>query len=53
LYRPVPDGGGWGRTQARRFLGKELLGDPRIRRIVTRTPPWFTSSHAFFFRPGG
>ncbi len=52
LYRPVPEGGGWGRAQARRFLQKELLGDPAIRAIAGRTPPWFTSNHAVFFRPG-
>ena len=51
LYRPVPDRGEWGRAQARRFLQKELLADASIRAIAGRTPPWFTSSHAFFFRP--
>jgi hypothetical protein len=55
LYRPMPDRGGWGRTQARRFLSRELLGVPAIREIAGRTPPWFTSNHAVFFRqgPGG
>ena len=52
LYRPVPARGGWGRAQARRFLSKELLGVPAIRAIAGRTPHWFTSSHAVFFRPG-
>ncbi|MEW6719356.1 MAG: radical SAM protein [Thermodesulfobacteriota bacterium] len=52
LYRPVPEGDGWGRAQARRFLQRELLGEAAIREIAGRTPPWFTSSHAFFFRPG-
>lgn len=50
LYRPVPSCGGWGRAEARRFLRERLLGDPSIRAIVARTPPWFTSNHAFFFR---
>jgi hypothetical protein len=50
LYRPVPERGGWGRAQARRFLQKELLGHPSIRAIAGRTPPWFTSNHAPFFR---
>lgn len=53
LYRPSPARDGWGRAQARRFLQRELLGDASIREIAARTPPWFTSSHAFFFRPSG
>lgn len=53
LYRPVPARDGWGRAQARRFLQGELLGDASIREIAGRTPPWFTSSHAFFFRSAG
>ena len=52
LYRRVPASDGWGRTQARRFLRKRILGDPAIRAISARTPPWFGDSHAFFFRPG-
>ncbi len=50
LYRPVPAGEGWGRTPARRFLRQRILGDPAIRAIAARTPPWFGDSHAFFFR---
>jgi hypothetical protein len=50
LYRQVPEGDGWGRAQARRFLQKRILGDPAIRAIAARTPPWFGDSHAFFFR---
>ena len=49
LYRRVPAGDGWGRPQARRFLRKRILGDPAIRAIAARTPPWFGDSHAFFF----
>ena len=52
LYRRVPAGNGWGRAQARQFLQKRILGDPAIRAIAARTPPWFGDSHAFFFRPG-
>ncbi len=52
LYRPIPESGGWGRAQARRFLRRRLLCDPAIRAIAARTPPWFTSNHAFFFRRG-
>jgi hypothetical protein len=50
LYRPVPEGGGWGRAHARRFLRQKILGDPEIRAIAARTPPWFGDSHAIFFR---
>ncbi|MBP2677859.1 MAG: radical protein [Deltaproteobacteria bacterium] len=49
LYRQVPGGGGWGRAHARRFLRQRILGDPEIRAIAARTPPWFGDSHAFFF----
>ncbi len=52
LYRRVPPSDGWGRTQARRFLQRRILGDPAIRAIAARTPPWFGDSHAVFFRPG-
>lgn len=50
LYRQAPASDGWGRAQARRFLQKRILGDPAIRAIAARTPPWFGDSHAFFFR---
>ena len=50
LYRKVPASDGWGRRQARRFLQRRILGDPGIRAIAARTPPWFGDSHAFFFR---
>jgi hypothetical protein len=53
LYRRIPAGDGWGRAQARRFLQKRILGDPALRAIAARTPPWFGDSHAFFFRPPG
>ncbi|MFA6148568.1 MAG: radical SAM protein [bacterium] len=52
LYRPVPAIDGWGRATARRFLQRRILGDPAIRAIAARTPPWFGDSHAFFFRSG-
>jgi hypothetical protein len=50
LYRPVPPTAGWGRSQARRFLSRRILGSPALRGIVARTPPGFASNHAFFFR---
>jgi len=49
LYRRVPASDGWGRVQARRFLQQRILGDPAIRAIAARTPPWFGDSHAVFF----
>ena len=52
LYRRVPATDGWGRAPARRFLRKRILGDPAIRAIAARTPPWFGDSHAVFFRSG-
>jgi hypothetical protein len=50
LYRRVPASDGWGRARARRFLRQRILGDPAIRAIAARTPPWFGDSHAVFFR---
>ncbi len=50
LYRRVAASDGWGRTQARRFLQQRILGDPAIRAVAARTPPWFGDSHAVFFR---
>ena len=51
LYRRFQPTGDWNRSSARRFLDRELIGTPAIRTIVKRTPPLFTSSHAFFFPP--
>lgn len=39
------------RSAARRFIQQQLLASPAIRAIVNRTPPLFTSNHAFFFDP--
>ena len=39
------------RGEARRFLQQKLLASPLIRAIVNRTPPLFTSNHAFLFDP--
>jgi hypothetical protein len=49
LYQSFEPSEGWGRAQARKFLERRLLGSPSIREIATRTPPLFTSNHAFFF----
>ncbi len=50
LYRTFEPATGWSRGAARRFLQRRLLGSPAIRDIVRRTPPYFTSNHAFLFR---
>lgn len=39
------------RSAARRFIQQQLLASPAIRAIVNRTPPLFTSNHAFLFDP--
>ena len=49
LYQDFTTSSGWDRKSARRFLDRRLLGEPVIRSIVQRTPPWFTSNHAHFF----
>ena len=49
LYRNFTPVSGWGRSEARRFLQQRLLASPAIRAIVQRTPPLFTSNHAFLF----
>ena len=49
LYRAFTPSSGWDRRAARRFLDKRLLASPAIRAMVQRTPPFFTSNHAFFF----
>ena len=40
---------GWDRSAVRRFLQQRLLASPAIRAIVNRTPPVFSSNHAFLF----
>jgi hypothetical protein len=49
LYRSFAPAAGWGRREARRFLDRRLLASPAIRTILQRTPPLFTSNHAFLF----
>jgi len=51
LYRSFAPAEGWGRREARRFLDRRLLASPAIRAILRRTPPLFTSNHAFLFPP--
>jgi hypothetical protein len=52
LYRSFEPAHGWSRAEARRFLSRRMLASPAVRSIVNRTPPLFTSNHAFLFRPG-
>lgn len=52
LYKAFDPESGWGRDGARRFLQKRILGSPALRAIARRTPPLFTSNHAFLFPPG-
>jgi hypothetical protein len=49
LYRSFESTDGWSRADARRFLSRRMLASPAIRAIVNRTPPLFTSNHAFLF----
>jgi hypothetical protein len=51
LYRSFAPTTGWGRREARRFLDRRLLASPAIRAILQRTPPLFTSNHAFLLSP--
>lgn len=52
LYRSFSPQDGWDRGAARRFLKERMLRSPKIREIVNRTPPLFTSNHAAFFADG-
>lgn len=49
LYQRFNSTSSWNRATARRFLKQKLLGSAKIRKIVNRTPPLFTSNHAVFF----
>ncbi len=49
LYHEFESATGWNRSAARRFLDQRLLASPEIRTIIKRDPPFFSSSHAFFF----
>jgi len=50
LYRSFAPSHGWDRAAARRFLGERMQRSPAVQEILRRTPPQFTSNHAFFFR---
>jgi hypothetical protein len=49
LYLPLRHPLGWGREAVRRFIAEDIEDHPRIRPILRRAPPLFTSSHAAFF----
>ncbi len=49
LYQRFHTDSTWNRASARRFLNQRLLGSAKIKAIVNRTPPLFTSNHALFF----
>ena len=50
LYWDFSHPHGWNRKKVRSFISKELLSDKHIRRIIQRTPPVFSSSHAAFIK---
>ena len=49
LYHEFESTSSWDRAAARRFLNQRLLASPAIRNIIKRDPPFFSSSHAFYF----
>ena len=52
LYSEFEHPAGWNRDTVRVFLAKEFETEPRIKPILLRNPPVFTSNHAPFFLPG-
>ncbi len=50
LYREFVHPLGWDRHRVRVFLEKSFKADPVIRKIVNSDPPFFTSTHAPFFK---
>lgn len=51
LYREFQHPYGWNRDEIRHFLSHDFKAEPSLHRILKRTPPVFTSSHASFFCP--
>jgi hypothetical protein len=49
LYSEFDHPAGWNRSAIRNFISRELEAEPRIREIIKRAPPVFTSNHAVFF----
>lgn len=49
LYSNFEHPKGWNRGVVRKFLDNEFKKAPVIRKIIRRTPPFFTSNHASFF----
>jgi len=52
LYRAFKHPAGWDRPLVRKFLSDDFEAEPRIKTVVARTPPVFTSNHAPFFLSG-
>jgi hypothetical protein len=48
LYRDFVHPSGWSRRKVREFIAGEFESDPRIKPILRRCPPIFTSNHAAF-----
>lgn len=48
LYSDFVHPKGWNRKEVRRFLSNEFKVHPKIRPILQRDPPFFTSNHAPF-----
>jgi hypothetical protein len=49
IYSEFEHPAGWNRGAIRNFISRELENEPRIREIIKRAPPVFTSNHAVFF----
>ena len=50
LYKSFVHPLGWQRADVRKFLEKTFKKHPAIKEIILRTPDYFTSNHAPFFR---
>ena len=48
LYREFEHPSGWNRDGVRSFLARDFEAEPRIKGILLRNPPVFTSNHAAF-----
>ncbi|HCM27206.1 MAG TPA: radical SAM protein [Treponema sp.] len=49
LYREFEHPEGWNRDAVRAFLARDFAPEPRIKAVLKRNPPVFTSNHAPFF----
>jgi len=53
LYKNFDHPKGFSRKEVRQFIQQEIRGHDTIRKILKRTPPYFTSSHAPFWGTNG